>query len=80
MKLALDLPTDCSDETRRLKIARRFGSAMISKTDSTLFIYPTEHMLVKAYKDRVSVDGPEDIPPSRWPPADVLRAPTTWAD
>jgi hypothetical protein len=29
-------PTDCFDETRRLRIARRFGSAMISKTDSTL--------------------------------------------
>src|SRR5207237_1576342 len=28
-------PTDRSEETRRLKIARRFGSAMISKTDST---------------------------------------------
>src|SRR5579863_5364260 len=45
-------PTDCSDETRRLNIARRFGSAMISKTDSTLFIYSTEHILVKVYTGR----------------------------
>src|SRR3984893_12491908 len=29
-------PTDCWAETRRLNIARRFGSAMISNTDSTL--------------------------------------------
>ena len=42
-------PTDCCDETRRLNIARRFGSAMISNTDSTLLIYSTEHMRVKAY-------------------------------
>ena len=33
-------------------MARRFGSAMISKTDSTLLIYSTEHMLVKVYKGR----------------------------
>src|SRR5438128_2340532 len=44
-------PTDCCDETRRLNIARRFGSAMISNTDSTLFIYCTAHMPVKAYKE-----------------------------
>jgi hypothetical protein len=31
-------------------MARRFGSAMISNTDSTLFIYSTTHMRVKAYK------------------------------
>ena len=37
------------DETSRLNIARRFGSAMISKTDSTLLIYVTGHMPVKAY-------------------------------
>src|SRR5258708_2854463 len=43
-------PTDCCDETRRLSIARRFGSAMISNTDSTLLIYSTEHMPVKVYK------------------------------
>src|SRR5947209_3644213 len=42
-------PTDCCDETRRLNIARRFGSAMISNTDSTLLIYSTEHMRVKVY-------------------------------
>ena len=30
-------------------MARRFGSAMISNTDSTRLIYSTEHMRVKAY-------------------------------
>src|SRR5438445_11399389 len=43
-------PTDCWDETRRLNIARRFGSAMISNTDSTLLVYFTEHIRVKVYK------------------------------
>jgi hypothetical protein len=33
-------------------MARRFGSAMISNTDSTLLIYSTEHMRVKAYTSR----------------------------
>src|SRR5271154_5197485 len=42
-------PTDRCDDTRRLSIARRLGSAMISKTDSTLLIYPTQHIRVKAY-------------------------------
>src|SRR3984893_1949418 len=42
-------PTECCAETRRLNIARRFGSAMISNTDSTLLIYFTEHMRVKVY-------------------------------
>src|SRR6266403_4079392 len=47
-------PTDCCDETlvrlaRRLNIARRFGSAMISNTDSTLLVYSTEHIRVKVY-------------------------------
>ncbi len=35
-------------------MARRFGSAMISNTDSTLLIYPTEHILVKAYNKKKS--------------------------
>jgi hypothetical protein len=43
-------PTDCSAETSRPRIARRFGSAMISNTDSTLLIYAVQHMPVKAYK------------------------------
>jgi len=30
-------------------MARRFGSAMISKTDSTLLIYSARHMRVKVY-------------------------------
>src|ERR1700746_1925399 len=42
-------PTDCCDETSRLRIARRFGSAMISNTDSIRFVYSTEHIRVKVY-------------------------------
>jgi hypothetical protein len=38
-------------------MARRFGSAMISNTDSTLLIYFTEHMLVKVYKSRGPRNG-----------------------
>src|SRR5439155_16545229 len=53
-------PTDCWDETRRLNIARRFGSAMISNTDSILFVYSTEHMLVKVYSGRTRGNGCTD--------------------
>src|SRR5215467_10707592 len=42
-------PTDCWDDTRRLNIARRFGSAMISNTDSMLLIYATAYIRVKEY-------------------------------
>src|SRR5262249_46644201 len=42
-------PTDCCDETRRLNIARRFGSAMISNTDSILLVYSAGHIRVKVY-------------------------------
>jgi len=36
----LSIPsTDCCDETRRLKMARRFSSAMVANTDSTLLVY-----------------------------------------
>jgi hypothetical protein len=45
-------PTDCCDETSRLNIARRFGSAMISNTDSMPLIYSTEHIRVKVYSGR----------------------------
>src|SRR6266478_427553 len=45
-------PTDCWDETSRLNIARRFGSAMISNTDSIPLVYSTEHIRVKVYKGR----------------------------
>jgi len=34
---------------RRLNIARRFGSAMISNTDSTFVVYYAAYMRVKAY-------------------------------
>src|SRR4029077_7705115 len=45
-------PTDCCDETSRLRIARRFGSAMISDTDSMLCVYSTENIRVKVYVGR----------------------------
>src|SRR5438874_7533710 len=47
-------PTDRCDPTSRLNIARRFGSAMISNTDSTLFVYPIENIRVKVYKEKES--------------------------
>src|SRR5215471_16166381 len=53
-------PTDCCDETRRLNIARRFGSAMTSNTDSMLLIYHAEYMRVKAYNRREPVLGLKD--------------------
>src|ERR1700678_979329 len=43
-------PTDCCDETRKLRMARRFGSATISNMDSTLCIYLTVNIRVKEYK------------------------------
>ena len=52
-------PTDCCDETRRLRIARRLGSAITSNTDSTLLVYFEKYMLVKAYKKvavRIGID------------------------
>src|SRR5262245_26774110 len=42
-------PTDCWDETSRLRIARRLGSAMTSNTDCTACIYYRKHMPVKEY-------------------------------
>src|SRR5213596_730376 len=42
-------PTDCWDRTRRLRIARRFGSAMMANADSMVLVYSTEHIRVKAY-------------------------------
>jgi hypothetical protein len=35
-------------------MARRFGSAMISNTDSIPWIYPTTYIHVKAYKKKKS--------------------------
>src|ERR1044071_3595309 len=42
-------PTERSDDASRLKIARRFGSAMIANEDSTSGIYSLGHMNVKAH-------------------------------
>src|SRR5258707_2381969 len=50
-------PTDCCDDTSRLNIARRFGSAMISNTDSMLFVYAKEHIRVKVYLGRGPQSG-----------------------
>src|SRR5712692_2680114 len=47
-------PTDCCDETRRRRIARRFGSAMMANADSMVLVYSTEHILVKAYTGHVA--------------------------
>ena len=38
-------------------MARRFGSAMISNTDSTLLIYSREHIRVKAYNEEGDRQG-----------------------
>src|SRR3954454_22905450 len=45
-------PTDCCEETRRLSIARRFGSAIISNADCTRLIYFITHIRVKVYFKR----------------------------
>src|SRR6267143_2167324 len=62
-------PTDCCEETSRLRIARRCGSAMISNTDSMLFVYSTEHIRVKVYTGRghplavnIRLGRPADFP------------------
>jgi hypothetical protein len=38
-------------------MARRFGSAMTSNTDSTLLVYSTEHIRVKAYNKKGRQEG-----------------------
>ncbi len=42
-------PTDCSEEARRLRMARRLGSATISKAFSMRLIYANTYIRVKAY-------------------------------
>src|SRR5258708_6203716 len=42
-------PTERSDESSRLKMARRLGSAMIANEDSTIDIYPIVYIPVKSY-------------------------------
>ena len=42
-------PTERSDEARRLKMARRLGSAMTAKVDSMMEIYFLVYMNVKEY-------------------------------
>src|SRR6202451_4300756 len=60
-------------------MARRFGSAMISKTDSTLCIYPTRHMRVKAYIKKLQERTPEgrtsgQTSALRWPACFLVAA------
>src|SRR5437588_13017491 len=43
-------PTERSDESSRLKMARRLGSAMMAKDDSTNDIYPNVYIPVKSYR------------------------------
>ena len=43
--------TDRSDVASRLRMARRFGSAMIPKVDSTTSIYAITYVPVKPYKN-----------------------------
>ena len=44
-------------------MARRLGSAMISKADSTLFIYSIAHIRVKAYIEREVQNGTPPVHP-----------------
>src|ERR1700742_1075459 len=60
-------PTDCSDETNRLKIARRLGSAMTSNTVSTLFIYFYSHILVKEYNEASEIFSARENDAAPWP-------------
>ncbi len=51
-------PTDCSEETSRLRIARRFGSAMTSNIDSTLsYILHIEYTCQGIYWMKFSIPG-----------------------
>src|SRR5713101_5540544 len=42
-------PTERSDESSRLKMARRLGSATMANDDSTIYIYSSSYILVKLY-------------------------------
>jgi hypothetical protein len=44
-------PTERSDERRRLRMARRLGSATTAKEDSMAVIYYYGNMPVKPYED-----------------------------
>ena len=54
-------PTDCSDVTSKPNMAQRFGSAIISNTDSMTLIYPQEHIPVKAYTKKILVGGDSEL-------------------
>ena len=48
-------PTDCSEEASRLRIARRFGSAMIANVDSMERIYRAAYISVKAHESAARI-------------------------
>src|SRR5689334_11017629 len=45
-------PTDCWDETRRLRIARRFGSAMMAKADCIRLEYTLQRIYLSRHIKR----------------------------
>src|SRR3954467_11037804 len=54
-------PTERSEASSRLRMARRLGSARMAKEDSTMDIYPSEHIPVKPYY------GPKGRGEGEWP-------------
>src|ERR1041385_3818074 len=73
-------PTDCCDETNRFNIARRFGSAMMSNTDSMSTVYTIAHIRNNVYADNSAryIDPVEGAPLTRAPltrpgPREFLR-------
>jgi len=54
-------------------MARRFGSAMISKTDSTLLIYLTTHIRVKVYYATSKIADESSAPPGLGSYQNVVR-------
>src|SRR5689334_8887144 len=65
-KLTLDLAHRLFRRDQRLRIARRFGSAMTSKAESTLFIYVTWNIHVKAYDLGLQPVKSHQWPTSSW--------------
>src|SRR6188474_3907726 len=55
-------PTERSDVASKLRMARRFGSAMIANEDSTPRIYPPVHIPGKPYStaERAAIDRAPD--------------------
>lgn len=58
-------------------MARRFGSAMISNTDPTLFVYSMEHIRVKAYKKTRMISRRAGMYSTNWKPLRLFDWPRT---